>query len=524
MDERERAIRQRLKDDFEHYALKCLRIRAKDGSVQPFELNKAQRYIHQRLEQQLRETGKVRAIILKGRQQGCSTYIGGRLYHKVSHNRGMQAFILTHSLEATNNLFKMAKRFYENTPPLVQPQVSASNSKELVFGQLDSGYKLGTAENKNVGRSATIQLAHFSECGFWSNAADHATGIMQAIPNANNTEIILESTANGVGDYLHQEWQKAEAGISEFQAIFIPWFWQDEYVRKAGDDFKCTPEEFQLKQFYKLSNDQLSWRRNKIIDLSVNGMDGGKAFKQEYPFHAEEAFQLTGEDSYIPSDIVMRARKCQRAERYGPLIIGCDPARFGDDRTAIIRRRGRVAYELETHVKRDTMEVAGILHTIIGRERPDMVVIDVGGLGAGVVDRLNELGHGDVVRAVNAGSSPLDANKYSNKRAEMWGLLSAWLHDEPCSIPDVDTLHADICGTRYKFDSNSRLLIEAKADMKRRGVRSSDESDALCLTLALPVSVISAGRKQDNVAKDLANDFNRKLAAKMQARNNGYER
>lgn len=523
MDEKERLIRQRLKDDFEHYASKCLKIRTKDGSIEAFKLNKAQRYIHQRLQDQLRTTGKVRAIILKGRQQGCSTYIGARLYHKVTHSRGIQAFILTHALDATNNLFKMAKRFYENTPPLVRPEVSTSNSKELVFGQLDSGYKLGTAENKNVGRSSTIQLAHFSECGFWNNASDHAIGIMQAIPNAGNTEIILESTANGVGNYLHQEWQKAEAGISEFQAIFIPWYWQDEYIRPVDADFKCTIEEDQLKVFYGISDAQINWRRNKIVDLSVNGMDGAKAFKQEYPFHAEEAFQLTGEDSYIPSDLVMRARKCEIAERHGPLIVGVDPARFGDDRTSIIRRQGRVAYGLESYVKRDTMEVAGLVHTIIMREQPAMVCVDVGGLGAGVVDRLFELGHRDIVFPINAGSSPLDGSKYANKRGEMWGLLNDWLRAEPVQIPDIDSLHADICGIRYKFDSNSRLVMEQKADMKKRGVRSSDEADALCLTLAMPDSALYSQNKRDEKTKSLADTFKKQLNAKIKSRTNTYD-
>ena len=159
-DAQEKAIRQRLKDDFIHYASKCLKIRTKSGAVEPFALNKAQLYIHEQLEKQKGETGKVRALVLKGRQQGVSTLIGGRFYHKVSHHFGMQAFILTHALDATQNLYKMAQRYYENTPVPVKPQVTTSNSKELIFGLLDSGYKLGTAENKAVGRSATIQLLH----------------------------------------------------------------------------------------------------------------------------------------------------------------------------------------------------------------------------------------------------------------------------------------------------------------------------------------------------------------------------
>ena len=489
MSPEDKIIKQRLKDDFIHYARKCLKIRSKSGVIEPFELNKAQLYIHAKLEQQKSETGKIRALILKGRQQGCSTYVGGRFYHKVSHHFGMQAFILTHALDATQNLYKMALRYYENTPLPVKPQVTTSNAKELIFGLLDSGYKLGTAENKSVGRSATIQLLHASEVAFWNNAADHAKGIMQAVPSAPNTEIIMESTANGVGNYFHQQWQQAEAGQSEFIAIFVPWYWQDEYNKPIDDDFATTSEEDELKAQYGLSDTQLNWRRIKINEFSVNGVDGTKAFNQEYPNNSNEAFTLTGEDSYIPSDIVVRARKTI-AEPYGKLVIGVDPARFGDDRTGIIRRRGRVAFGLESYTKKDTMEVVGIVHRIIETEEPFKVFVDVGGLGAGVVDRLFELGHREVVVPVNAGSSPLESRKYSNKRSEMWGICREWLLDEPCQIPDDDALHSDLCGIRYKIDSNSRLVMEQKADMKKRGVRSSDLSDALCLTFAYPVSAL----------------------------------
>lgn len=515
MDENEFKIRKRLHDDLEHYALKCLKIRTKSGAIEPFVFNKAQRYIHERLEQQLKDTGKVRALILKSRQQGSSTYIGARLYHKATYNKGHQAFILTHSLEATNNLFKMAKRFYEHTPLAVRPDVSTSNAKELVFGGLDSGYKLGTAENKNVGRSSTIQLAHLSECAFWNNAADHALGIMQAIPSSPGTEVIMESTPNGVGNYFHQQWQLAESGVSDFIPIFIPWSWQEEYTKPIVDVFNRTIEEDELKELYNLTDEQLNWRRSKIIELSVNGADGVSAFKQEYSLNAIEAFRLTGEDSFIPSDMVMRARKA-RLEKYGPLLLACDPARFGDDRTGIIRRQGRVAFGLESYSKKDTMEIVGILRNIILEEKPAKVFIDVGGLGAGIVDRLREM-FGDLIVGVNAGSSPLDARKYANKRAEMWALCKEWLNDEGgAQIPDSDSLHADLCGIRYKVDSNSRLVMEQKAEMKKRGVRSPDESDSLCLTFAMPISAYSG--RQSRVLDKLANSFSQRAAAKQNMR------
>lgn len=489
------AIKQRLKDDFEHYAVRCLKIRAKTGQVLPLELNKAQKYTHAKLEEQKGRTGKVRALVLKGRQQGMSTYIGARFYHRVTWNKGQQAFILTHALDATNNLYQMAKRYYEHTPDAIKLPVTKSNAKELIFGCLESGYKLGTAENKKVGRSSTIQLLHGSETAFWNNAADHATGIMQAVPNAPGTEIILESTANGVGNYFHQMWQDAEAGISEFVAIFVPWFWQDEYVIEAPE-FIPTPDEQLLMEGYGLTHEQLAWRRRKIIELSVNGVDGLKAFQQEYPCNPVEAFQLTGEDNFIVSDIVLSARKTVDVEKVGPLLLGVDPARMGDDRTAIIRRQGRCAFKLETHTKLDTMQVTGLVKTIIEAEKPQKVFIDIGGLGAGVYDRLRELVSPDLLVAVNFGARPYDAQKYKNKKAEMWGLMNEWLNEFPCSIPDSDELHADLTGAKYAIDSNSRLIIESKESMKKRGIRSSDTSDALCLTFAMPDSAIHASIKK----------------------------
>lgn len=107
----ELAIRQRLKDDLPHYAGHCLKIRSKAGRVVPLMLNDVQRFIHGKLERQRRETGRVRALILKARQPGVSTYVAARFYWRVTHGRGLRAFILTHRDQATANLFMIAKRF-----------------------------------------------------------------------------------------------------------------------------------------------------------------------------------------------------------------------------------------------------------------------------------------------------------------------------------------------------------------------------------------------------------------------------
>ena len=508
----EKAIAQRLKDDFVHYANKCLKVRPKEGMLVPFELNVAQKYIHARVEEQRKATGMVRAIILKGRQEGCSTYIEGRFYWRVTHTFGTRAFILTHEDQATQNLYKMAQRYHEHCHPAVKPSIKASNARELLFDELDSGYALGTAGNKSVGRSSTVQFLHASEAAFYQHADEHAKGILQTVPFVPNTEIFIESTANGVGNWFHRQWLAAESGQSEFIAIFVPWFWQKEYSKEVDDNFTPTEEEKELQYAYHLTPEQLNWRRMKIVELAGAGANGARQFKQEYPNNSAEAFQSSDEDSiFIPAEIVQHARSSyqnEQVEAIGPLLVGVDPARFGDDRTSIIRRRGRVAFGLKSYTKIDIMEIVGIVNKIIIEENPAKVFIDIGGLGAGLYDRLKELGHGDVIVGVNFGSTSIYPTRYKNKRAEIWGLCKKWLEDVPVSIPDSNSLHADFCSVRYHIDSNSRLYLESKSEMKKRGNRSSDEADALCLTFALPVAAIQGGSKErTNTATKIMSNF-----------------
>lgn len=492
--------RARLRADLEFYARNCLKIRTKTGKTAPFEFNRAQAYIHERLEEQKAATGKVRALILKGRQQGCSTLIAGRFYHRTTMYAGLRTFILTHEDAATQNLFEMVNRYHEHCPAFVRPSTGAANAKELFFDKLDSGYKVGTAGTKGVGRSNTIQLFHGSEVAFWPHADTHAAGVLQAVPDVDGTEVILESTANGVGNFFHQKWRDAERGLGDFIAIFVPWFWQEEYRKPPPEDFELDAEEREYATLYGLALDQMAWRRNKIAELKDPSL-----FKQEYPATAAEAFQMSGHDSYIAPALVAKARKTT-CDPSGPLVIGLDPARFGDDGSAMARRRGRQVTKVERRFKKDTMEVVGWAKQVIDSEKPARMFIDVGGLGAGIYDRLKEMGYGEIVRAVNFASSPMEPPKFDddgreipgplNRRAEMWMKSKEWLEDVAgADIPDSDSLQADACGPGYKYDSHARLVLEAKADMRRRDVPSPDEWDAVALTFAEPVADAQFGGK-----------------------------
>jgi len=482
----------RLRDDFTFYAPRCLKIRAKDGQIVPFALNHAQEYLHGRLEAQRERTGKVRALVLKGRQQGISTYLGGRFYHRATFRKGLRVFILTHEQDATNNLFGMVDRYHQHNP--IPPSTGAANAKELFFDKLESGYAVGTAGAKAVGRSQTVQLFHGSEVAFWPNASTHFAGVVQAIPDLPGTEIVLESTANGVGGEFHERWQQAEAGVGDYEAIFIPWFWSPEYSREVPPGFVLDDEEAEYQQAHGLSLEQMAWRRNKVAELKDPLL-----FKQEYPATAAEAFQNTGHDSFIKPEAILRARKAT-CEGIGPLIIGADPARFGDDRFSLAWRKGRKVIKRESKAKIDVVAGANWIKQVIDADKPDRVFIDVGGLGAGVFDILVSWGkpYSDVVVAINFASEPQepyeilsDGSKRPgprNRRAEMWQRSKDWL-DEPggADIPDDDSLQADACGPGYHYDMNQRLLIEAKEHMRARGVRSPDEWDAIALTFAEPV-------------------------------------
>lgn len=495
-DDIQQVKRQKLKDDFEFYARNCLQIRTKDRGVQKFNLNRAQLYIHEKLEEQRKATGKVRAIILKGRQQGASTYIGGRFMWRVTHAKGVRAFILTHEEDATQNLFDMSKRYFEHLPHFVRPETSASNAKEMMFSALDSGYKVGTAGNKAVGRSQTNQFFHGSEVAFWPNASEHAKGILQTVPDAPDTEIIYESTANGVGNFFHIQWKQAEAGLSDFIAVFVPWFWQEEYTKEVPPGFAPTDEEVNLIVQYGLTTEQIYWRRAKIAELSADGTDGEIAFKQEYPMNAAEAFQTSGKEGLIKPTAVMKARKAE-VDGNGPLIVGVDPSR-GGDRFSMIKRHGRKAYDLRSW-KGEAVDKLGkavakckaVLdeECQVAKKKPDMMFIDAGG-GSDLVDRLHELGYEGRVKAIYFGASPLNEKKYKNKRGEMWGEMNLWLNDEnlEVQVPDSDSLQADLCASPYERDSHDRIILWRKERIKKEYGFSPDDGDALGLTFAEPVT------------------------------------
>lgn len=477
-------VARRLKAEFPYFASKCLQIRTKSGEIRPFELNRAQLFIHAALQKQIDETGKVRALILKGRQQGASTYTEGRFYWRTSMNRGKTAFILTHEDKATQNIFGMARRYHDLMPDGIRPATTSANANEMVFEAQQSRYAVGTAGTRGTGRSFTVQYFHGSEVAFWPNARDHLAGLGQAVPNEPGTEVVLESTANGI-EMFHGFWQDAVRGLSEYLPIFVPWFWQPEYRLSVPPGFVMDGDESEYAERYDLDTAQMVWRRQKIVD----DFRGDVAlFDQEYPATPALAFRRTGANSLIGLSLVQRCVGAIVAPSLSaPKIMGVDPAEYGDDATAIARRHGREVAQIERFHQKGPMEVVGIVARRADEWQPDAINVDCTGIGSGVADRLIELGYR--VNRVHFGERAIEDQQYVLRRDEMWGEMKKWFEESVCHLPDDEVLVADLIGPSYTYDSSRRLKLERKEDMKKRGLKSPDSGDALALTFAMPIRV-----------------------------------
>ena len=292
-------IRKRLLTDFPFYAPNALKIRTKEGEIRPLTLNPAQRILQDAVDAEMKEKGYVRIIVLKARQQGLSTAIGGDLYFSVSQQKARKAMVVTHHADSTRALFDMTKRYHENCPVALKPSTKYSSRRELSFDLLDSSYVVATAGGESIARGETISHMHASELAFWpiSNAKENWNGLIQAVPNTPGTAVFVESTANGVSGIFYDLWKGACEGTNGFRPVFIPWFMDPAYREVPPSSFERTPDEEDLAAKYDLDDGQLFWRRRKIAQ---NGID---LFKQEYPAEADEAFLTTGRPVFNPEQI-----------------------------------------------------------------------------------------------------------------------------------------------------------------------------------------------------------------------------
>jgi hypothetical protein len=490
------AAMQKLRDDFPTFARECLKIRPKDvlaTPIVPLVLNRTQLYVHAAAQEQLARMGRVRMLIGKGRKTTVSTYVAARGFHKAIFNKGLSVQIMAHQQDTADELFDMVKRFHEHLP--TRPVTSLDNAKEMEFSRLDSRIAVSTAGTKQTGRGKTPQILQWSEAAHSPNAATHFAGIVQSVPEVDGSEIWIETTGAGPSGAYNEHWQDATRGLGDYTALFVPWFWTEEYARPVEEGFTLDKDEAEYRALYDLTLEQMAWRRAKLIELKDLQL-----FKQEYPANANEMFEATGKQSFISPELVIAARKGSK-EGIGPLVVGVDPARFGKDRFSVAWRRGRKVSKVESRSKIGTTEAMAWLRDIIDRDEPAKVFVDAGGGGDRIYDMLVSWGepYASTLVLVNFGGKPQteviverDGTKRAgpaNRRSEMWMRSREWLEQTGgVDLPDTDAIQSDACAPGYHYRTTDQcLVLESKEDMLRRGVNSPDEWDAIALTFAEPV-------------------------------------
>lgn len=172
------------------------------------------------------------------------------------------------------------------------------------------------------------------------------------------------------------------------------------------------------------------------------------------------------------------------AYEFAPIVMGVDVARFGDDQTVMVIRRGLKLLHIERHRELDLMTTSAMVARLEDKWGVNVTFVDAVGIGAGVVDRLNQLGRRGIIGVVSG--SRATNQKYFNLRAEMWGNMREWL--EQADIKDDKELKTDLTAPEYGFATGDKLQLEKKEDIKGRGLASPDSGDALALTFALPVT------------------------------------
>lgn len=247
--------------------------------------------------------------------------------------------------------------------------------------------------------------------------------------------------------------------------------------------------------FYQCFHEKRDFWQTEIVDArTVEGTDK-QTYQQiidEYGPESAQAhvevfgqFPNASDDQFIGVDLVADAMaRPAYKDASAPIVLGVDPARFGSDSTVIAVRQGRDLVTIRRYKGADTMEVVGHVIGAIEEFKPALVVIDEGGLGAGVVDRLKEQRY--KVRGVNFGNKSKNQAMWGNKRAEMWGELREWL--KSAHLPSDRYLRSDLIGPLMKPDSRGTIFLESKKDMKSRGLASPDAADAVAVTFAFPVA------------------------------------
>lgn len=329
----------RFREDQYAYSTLCLRIRDKGANLIPLEANFAQRAVEEKVRKQYEDTGRIRAVVLKARQEGVSTWTAGRFFKRIHLQAGQKGLVIADSLDRAGALFGIYTRFWDNLPAELTPvRKSYANQKRLAFSH-DSELAVRPASDSEAGRAQTIHCLHASELAYWpvSTQREAWVSLMQAIPD-HGSEVIVESTAKGAGGLFHELWELTQKEGSGWLGIFLPWWIHEEYevepTKAELDAIESGADDFELQalsegvpyegQKFVLPLSKLAWRRRVISekfggDPLTLGQDATRDFQREYPATADEAFLMSGACFFDEDQLRRMTMKTDKPELVGNL-------------------------------------------------------------------------------------------------------------------------------------------------------------------------------------------------------------
>jgi len=259
-----------------------------------------------------------------------------------------------------------------------------------------------------------------------------------------------------------------------------------------------------------------SWWRRKwsCMDSPLVTDEFIEEMKERYGSESTQfAVRVLGEFPKVDDDTIIPYHLCDSARNrdveespVATVVWGLDVSRFGNDSSALCKRRGNTIIEVMTWKGLDLMELCGRVKAeydaiMSPTDLPETIFIDSIGLGSGCVDRLAELGLPAV--GINVSESPAMKSNYTNLRAELWFKLKSFLENRDCKLPRDDKLINEMIAVKYSFASNGKAKIESKDEMRKRGLSSPDRADALCLTMAHDNVVALKGGHRSRWSKPL---------------------
>lgn len=280
----------------------------------PFQINNGQRVLHEALKVQQKKKHPMRAVVLKSRRRGISSYTDALLACHCMSRSGTAAMIVTHRFKSSEALFStpktlLSERLTGQVSLKEQLALPSMNKHQIFFPHKDgdSTLTIATAGNVEGGRGMTLTDLHLSEVAFYESANSFAA-LLPTVPRDRDTIIIQESTANGKvyeGEPFYKFWNATVSGDTEFVPIFLGWLDDPicvDYNRNV-DDAPWDDDERILMTEFKAKPEQIAWRRSMIESPECRGYV--EIFDQEYPYCAEVAFISTGDPAFTRDELAI---------------------------------------------------------------------------------------------------------------------------------------------------------------------------------------------------------------------------